>query len=182
MHGHCSVYEPPVSYWCSEHPSGGGAFSFRVPSGLTFSQSTQLKHWANPEGAIVNAWRPSHWANWMFAVDSYDFESRSIGWHKGGYQGARGNNKGAEWYVENVFEELDSPNEYFYNESTHVLYYYHNATGAPPASMHFEAAVNQTLVSLSGTQAKPVKGVQFQGITFRDSAYTYMEPHGWSNY
>ena len=55
----------------------------------------------------------------------------------------RGNNRGGEWYVENVFEELDSPNEYFYNESTHVLYYYHNASGAPPASMHFEAAVNQ---------------------------------------
>lgn len=34
--GHCSKFTPPVSYWCSEHPSGGGAFSFRVPSGLTY--------------------------------------------------------------------------------------------------------------------------------------------------
>ena len=29
--GLCSVYDPPVSYWCSEHPSGGGAFAFRTP-------------------------------------------------------------------------------------------------------------------------------------------------------
>ena len=43
---------------------------------------------------------------WQFEVDSYDFETRSIGWTKGGYQGARGNDRGAEWYVENVFEEL----------------------------------------------------------------------------
>jgi len=32
--GLCSVYDPPVSYWCSEHPSGGGAFAFRTPSGV----------------------------------------------------------------------------------------------------------------------------------------------------
>jgi hypothetical protein len=29
------VYDPPVSYWCSEHTAGGGAFAFRTPSGLT---------------------------------------------------------------------------------------------------------------------------------------------------
>ena len=32
--GLCSVYTPPVSYWCSEHTAGGGAFAFRTPSGL----------------------------------------------------------------------------------------------------------------------------------------------------
>lgn len=34
VNGLCSVYDPPVSYWCSEHPSGGGAFAFRTPSGV----------------------------------------------------------------------------------------------------------------------------------------------------
>ena len=34
--GLCSVYDPPVSYWCSEHPSGGGAFAFRTPSGVIY--------------------------------------------------------------------------------------------------------------------------------------------------
>ena len=63
--GHCEHYTPPVSYWCSEHPSGGGAFAFRVPSGLTYPK---LKAWKNPKGGIVNAWRPSHWANWMCAA------------------------------------------------------------------------------------------------------------------
>jgi hypothetical protein len=40
--GLCSVYDPPVSYWCSEHPSGGGAFAFRTPSGVTAGPSTVL--------------------------------------------------------------------------------------------------------------------------------------------
>ena len=34
--GLCSVYDPPVSYWCSEHTSGGGAFPFRTPSGVIY--------------------------------------------------------------------------------------------------------------------------------------------------
>ena len=106
--GHCSLYTPPVSYWCSAHPSGGGAFSFRVPSGLTYKKlkkySQKVASKSNP--AIVNAWRPAHWANWMFEVDSWDSEKRELGWTKGGFQGARGNDIGGEWYIENVFEEL----------------------------------------------------------------------------
>ena len=82
----------------------------------------------------------------------------------------------------------DSPTEYFYNSSTGKLYYYPNTTitaagttgidtsGAPKGV--FEAVVNQTLVSLKGTQDRPVKGVEFKGVTFKDSAYTYMMPHG----
>ena len=33
VNGLCSVYTSPLSYWCSEHPPGGGAFAFRTPSG-----------------------------------------------------------------------------------------------------------------------------------------------------
>jgi hypothetical protein len=36
--GLCSIYDPPVSYWCSEHPSGGGAFAFRTPTGVTVKE------------------------------------------------------------------------------------------------------------------------------------------------
>ena len=35
--GACSVYTPPESYWCSNHTSGGGAFTFRTPSGLKYT-------------------------------------------------------------------------------------------------------------------------------------------------
>lgn len=203
--GHCGGYTPPVSYWCSEHPSGGGAFSFRVPSGLTYSK---LKEWKNPKGGIINAWRPAHWANWyvrchqtsythreqaeltvpltvcfahasrMFEIDAWDPETKTLGWTKGGFQGARGNNKGGEWYAENIFEELDAKNEYFFNEDTSMLYYAPNSTTGGPPTGKFEAVINQTIVKLVGTQAKPVEDVKFEGITFRDSAYTYMEPHG----
>ena len=34
------------------------------------------------------------------------------------------------------------------------------------------------LLNYSGTQAKPVTDVSIRGITLRDTAYTYLDPHG----
>eukprot|EP00666_Eupelagonemidae_sp_cell4sb_P001748 gene1748-501_t len=106
-----------------------------------------------------------HWANWMFEVDEYDAKTKTLGWTKGGFQCARGNNNGAEWFIENVFELLDAPNEFC-------------ATEPPPASLQFEVPTLQTLKKVVGTMDAPVRNVSLKGLTYRDSAYTYMEPHG----
>ena len=74
-------------------------------------------------------WRPARWANWMFEIENYEPATNNFTFGKGGNQGARGNNAGGDFFIENVFEELDSPGEFFYNESTGNLYY--NGTGMP---------------------------------------------------
>lgn len=56
-----------VSYWCSEHPSGGGAFSFRTPSGVSpHAGVLPNAPYKQPLDAIFFVWRPARWANWMF--------------------------------------------------------------------------------------------------------------------
>ena len=67
---------------------------------------------------------------------SYEFllceqENHILSWTWGGFQGARGATQGAEWYVENIFEELDVANEWFFDESTKVLYFMPNTSGLP---------------------------------------------------
>ena len=66
VNGLCSVYDPPVSYWCSQHVSGGGAFAFRTPSGVTPHQGA-LPHspYASTEQAQFFVWRPSRWVSWL---------------------------------------------------------------------------------------------------------------------
>ena len=64
------MYSPPVSYWCSESPSGGGAFPFRTPSGVTPKQGVLPNSpYKNVSQALFNVWRPARWANWMFEID-----------------------------------------------------------------------------------------------------------------
>ncbi len=93
-------------------------------------------------------------------------------------QGARGENTGGDFFVENVFEELDYPGEFFHNQSTGQLFLFYNGTGAPPATMQVVAPQLQVLVNMSGTQWDPVKNVKLSGVTYTAAAYTYMERHG----
>ena len=133
INGLCSVYDPPVSYWCSEHTAGGGAFAFRTPNGESVHCHAAVPRRSDPlvayctvgvtpkKGALPHSpykdvseaqlfvWRPARWANWMFEVGQYDTASNNFTFGKGGFQGARGSNSGGDWFIENVMEELDNP-------------------------------------------------------------------------
>ena len=64
----------------------------------------------------------------QFQDSQYNSTFQTLSWTKGGFQGARGSDAGAEWYVENIKEELDFPNEYFYDKAAKKLYYVANST------------------------------------------------------
>ena len=87
-----------------------------------------------------------------------------------------------DWYIENVMEEIDSPREWFFNESTRTLYYRPNATsinattGLPTGD--FVSTGAKVLINVTGTQHQPVRNLSITGLTFRDAAFTYMDPHG----
>jgi hypothetical protein len=141
----------------------------------------------------------------MFEVSTIDTAAGSVrfataesyGWThpKGGWQGGRGwqignasqiNDTeatnylvGGKWMLENFFEALDAENEWFFDTETKMLYLIPNATsigGAPTDD--FVAVVLETLISINGTKAAPVKDITVQGITFRDSADITMQPWG----
>ena len=66
----------------------------------------------------------------MFEVDGYSQsdESFTLNWTKGGYQECRGSSHGGAFFIENVFEELDAPGEYFYDRKAKQLFLYPNGT------------------------------------------------------
>ena len=128
--------------------------------------------------AILNVWRPNRWANWMFEVAGSNATTNNFTFGKGGFQGARGNDNGGDWFIENVFEELDNPGEFFFDADAGELYLYHNGTGAPPKSASVVAPQLKVLLNMSGTQWAPVRNVSVTGITYTAAAYTYVEPHG----
>lgn len=143
--------------------------------------------YANPEGAIVHAWRPGHWYTWMFEVynashsvsgDGGDSGAGSyvFATDKGGNQGGEGSDSAGEWWIEGMREDLDAENEYWFDATAKQLHFYYNGTGAPPSEAVVPKLAN--MIELQGAQAYPVRNVSLVGLTFTANRPTFMEPRG----
>lgn len=183
--GTCDRFQPAAGYWCSNAVQGGGSVIYYAPSAMQVNQSI-LPHtpYANPIGAVVQTWRPGFWCSWMMEVSSATFNpidgstNFSLPW--GAFQGSRGADAGEGTYVENVMEELDAPAEWFFNTTTQMLYLWHNASAGTPPPLDGSIVLTQIkhLFNVTGTQDAPVTDITFSGLGFRDTSYTYLDPHG----
>jgi hypothetical protein len=92
----------------------------------------------------------------------------------------RGNQVHATYrMVENIFEELDAPGEWFYRKSTGQLFFYPPA-GTNLGTATIELASQDELLRLVGSSsgsASSVKYIQFNGITFTHTFRTLFSPN-----
>ena len=125
----------------------------------------------------------------MFEVANHDKSAKTMTFLRGGFQGGRGwqlnGTTGAidptpPFFIENVFEELDAPTEWFFNETARKLYLYWNSTSStpPPSEVKFVVPVLKRLITIIGTKEKPAAAITIRGLGFRDAAHTYMDPWG----
>jgi hypothetical protein len=78
----------------------------------------------------------------------------------------RGSNMHAQYrMVENIFEELDSPGEWYYKKSTGQLYFYPPA-GVNPNTAIIELASQKELLRITGNSSNKVKYITFNRCTF----------------
>jgi hypothetical protein len=129
--------------------------------------------WADPAGGYLHAMHPALWGDftWLFTGKDTNGTLTKVG----GWQNNRGGgiNQGIQ-FVENIFEELDAPGEWFLNSMTHTLYFY------PPAGLDLKNAVVEatrlrTLVEFRGDEEHPVKWITLRGLVFRQAARTVMD-------
>jgi len=102
---------------------------------------------------------------------------------RGGHQGGEGNDAGAEWFVEGVVEELDAPNEFFFDPAAQRLILFPNATDADnatgaPRIDELVAPLFSCLFRLAGAQEAPVVNVSFLNLTFSGGAPSFMDERG----
>ena len=176
--GPVHMFDPPKSYWGVKNPIGGVpglANAFQVPTGLVYRPDEEfaLRSWQNPKTGVVHAFHGLHWGNWQFKIDDRHETNRTITWSEGGWQEARGCPYGQEWFVDNIFEELDAPGEWFYDETDQKLYLYPNGTNGLPDSGF--GTVLQRLLNIRGTIDNPVYNITVANITFTQTEPTFFE-------
>ena len=99
---------------------------------------------------------------------------------RGGFQGGEGFSAAAEWFIENVREELDSPLEYFFDEEQQQLLFVPNGTSDTSRlqDMEFVTTNLKVLFDIQGTESNPVQDISISGLVFKDAVHTYLDPHG----
>src|SRR4051812_42395530 len=73
-------------------------------------------------------------------------------------------------YLENAYEFLDSPGEWYVNTGTGVLYYIPRS-GQNMSTVDVEFPLAQSIVQLGGTYAAPAHHIAFSGITFSGTSW-----------
>jgi hypothetical protein len=116
---------------------------------------------------------PSLWGDFTWRITGKDAQGGVA--MEGGWQNNRGGAVHQKIrFVENIFEELDAPGEWFLNTKTHTLYFYPPA-GLDLAKATVEATRLRSLVEFRGSEEKPVRFITLRGLTFRQAARTVMD-------
>ena len=135
----------------------------------------RVKGWKNPAGGYLHAMHASDWG---------DFHYRITGKTKKGelqLEGGWQNNRPSPLHkenrmVENIFEELDAPGEWFYDEKTSTLYYY-PLPGENIEDATFESPQLKSLVEFRGSTDNPVRNITLSGLELTGTVRTFMESY-----
>ncbi len=156
--------------------------------GFTYDPETfTKKRWANPSDAIVHIFPGSYWNNFQFRVKSVDWERHTVKLGEGGWQTAllrtSSRNffgtklrKGSHFFIDNVFEELDTPGEWYLDKEKSILYY------MPPVELdltcaHVEVGLLKRLIEVKGSRQEPVRHLYFKDFRFTHTSATFIDEY-----
>ncbi|GAB4023991.1 right-handed parallel beta-helix repeat-containing protein [Spirosoma koreense] len=135
---------------------------------------TRASRWKNPAGGYLHAMHQHEWGDFHYRItgktgDTLTYEG---GWQNNRPMGIHKNQR----FVENIYEELDAPGEWFYDKATQTLSF------MPPSGLDLNKAVVdvsrlKSLVELVGTPTTPLRQVRIRGIRLVNTERTFMEPY-----
>ncbi|HEY5368145.1 MAG TPA: peptide-binding protein, partial [Hanamia sp.] len=153
------------NYTSNAHYYGGTADDVLSPE--------RVASWKSPAGGYVHALHRSEWGDFHYLIKGKNAAGQAD--LEGGWQNNRRMGMSEKYrFVENIFEELDTANEWFYNKETRTLYYYPPA-GLDLATAKFETPQIARLFEFRGAEKEPVSNISIEGIKFTQTLRTFME-------
>jgi len=129
--------------------------------------------WKDPAGGYIHAMHRAHWGGYHYRITGKDAKGDVT--YEGGWQNNRQMGMHPEHrFVENIFEELDAPGEWFHDAKSGILHL------VPPVGTDVSTSVVEVvrlrhLVEFNGTKERPVRFVTLKGLVFRHAARTFMD-------
>ncbi|WP_159633073.1 PDZ domain-containing protein [Sphingobacterium composti Ten et al. 2007 non Yoo et al. 2007] len=132
----------------------------------------RVSKWKNAEGGFVHALHEGKWGGFHFIIKGKDKDGNLI------LEGGQQNNRPSPMhntfrFVENIFEELDAANEWYFDAKTSTLHY-KPEEGKNPNTLKFETARLESIFTIKGNK-KPVQYIQIKGFDYVNTAPTFMK-------
>uniref|UniRef100_UPI00356ABB4A right-handed parallel beta-helix repeat-containing protein n=1 Tax=Pontiella sp. TaxID=2837462 RepID=UPI00356ABB4A len=129
--------------------------------------------WADPAGGYIHAMHKSRWGGYHYRITGKGGNGEVT--YEGGWQNNRQMGMHKDYrMVENIFEELDAPGEWFHNAKTATLYYL-PASGTDLEQAAVEVVRLRHLIEFQGSEEQPVRHIGLQGFVVRHAARTFMD-------
>ncbi len=153
---------PPVS--------PGGALWYNGPTVVGF-EAGHIQDWRHRDDIkvmVLEYWFEAHHRIKAINVEKrqIEFRSKSIGRLRDEKQ------KPARYFVDNVFEALTEPGEFYFDRPAGRLYYL-PLPGEDPVTAEVIAPRLSELLVLGGTESAPVRHVRFENIAFHHAEWDY---------
>ena len=134
----------------------------------------RVKHWKSPAGGYIHSLHGSEWGGMHYVITGKKGNEVT---YEGGFQNNRpsGMHKNCR-FVENIFEELDAPGEWFLDKSESILYYY-PYPGEDLSKATIEVATLPELIRITGTETTPIRNITIDGFQFVHTTRTFMEKY-----
>ena len=135
----------------------------------------RVKRWKNPTGGFVHGLSSHRWGSLHYRITGADKEGNLR--LQGGEQINRSSSLHKQYrFVENIFEELDAPGEWYLDSSKGVLYLI-PPKGVDISKARVEAVVLRQLVEFRGSMHQPVRNIHLCGLTLTHTAHTVLEKY-----
>lgn len=132
----------------------------------------RVAKWNNPEGGFVHALHQGEWGGFHYQIKGKDKKGALI--LTGGWQNNRPSAMHTRYrFVENIFEELDAPGEWYYNAEEGYLYCYPPEGIALSGGLTEMSALNE-MIRITGTANRPVENVTVGNLVFTGTNRTFM--------
>jgi hypothetical protein len=136
-------------------------------------RAERIATWKNPEGGYIHAMHTALWGDMHWSIKGKSATGELL--EEGGWQNNRPSPKHSAYrMVENIFEELDVPGEWFYDAKASLLYYIPEP-GLDLSKASVEIVRLKHLIEFNGTKTSPVQNIVLKGFVFKHTARTFME-------
>lgn len=174
-----SGYIKPVGSFRGNNRDSHG---WETPSGIIYdSEKLPIETWKKPEEGIIHIFQRQYWGNLQWKINNVDLTNKAITFSEGGFQiGAKwhddpcGIDENSCFFIENIFEELTTPGEWYFDKENSELYCY-PTEGVRLQDSLIEVSTCKNIFKICGTLNKPVVNVIFSNLTLIQSSTTFFD-------